>query len=64
LNERRRRAYFFTLGPGTGTVLIHFPAPVLVAITRPVESLWVLLADPWLPLVAVLPVSRPDASRY
>ena len=62
-----QRAYFFTLGGGTGTgaVPVHFPVAVLVPVTRPEASRWVLVAAPaGLPLVAVLPVSRPEASRY
>ena len=47
----RSGAYFFKLGGGTGTGTVHFPVAVLVPITRPDASRWVLVADPWLPLV-------------
>lgn len=47
-------SYFFPLSGGTGTAAepLHFPVAVLVA------------GPAGLPFVAVLPVSRPEASRY
>ena len=59
-------AYFFTSGGGTGTRAVpeHFPDAVLVPVTRPDASRWVLVHDPaGLPVELVLPVNRPEASR-
>jgi len=42
---------------------MHLPLAVRVAVTRPDASRWVLVTDPALPLVTVLPMIRPVASR-
>ena len=47
-------------GTGTFTGAVHFPLAVLLPMSRPEASRWVVE----LPLVLVVPANRPEASRY
>ena len=54
--------HFFVPRGGTGTFtgVVHFPLPLLLPVSRPEASRWVVV----LLLAFVVPVKRPEASRY